>query len=94
MEIMSGPKKGGDKVPSRFEVRQKLLALINNSLSREEVEKWADQWGMADDPPDMEDDIWNVLSNMCAAGIMAYPDKDDPYLYGPADFTAWLNELS
>lgn len=76
--------------PSRQEVAEKLRALIDGSLSREDASKWAAHWIAADDPGVEDDRVWRALEGLVSADA---PSTDREFLYERIDFEEWLKEL-
>jgi hypothetical protein len=80
--------------PSRSTVIQRLSALAEGSLTREEAAAWAQHWLIADLEPRMMkvSDLaaWEAVKNIAAADMVT---TDRPFLYEQADFAAWSEEL-
>ena len=76
--------------PFRSEIIEKLDHLIQQSESREEVATWAQKWVIADNPPEMERDIWEAIQFLASADIIS---TDRPYLYSVQDFERELARL-
>ncbi len=79
------------EAPSRTEVMGKLEQLIQGVASRAAVSTWAEKWIAADDPPDMERDLWDALVLLTAADVIS---TDRPFLFGNSDFEGELKKLS
>lgn len=75
----------------REDIRARLAALCDGSLSREEVAEWALDIFDRHDVASLDYPALVVLERMAVADL---DDWDAPYLYGPEDFTAWAHELS
>lgn len=70
----------------RQELQQKIVSLLDSSMSREEVSSWAmrlinDGEGVVSDPV-----AWEVLTALGGADLHGF---ERPYLYGEEDFAAW-----
>ncbi len=78
------------KAPSRSEVIAKLNQLVQESASREEVATWAQKWVIADNPPDMEKEVWESLQFLTGVDLIS---TDRPYLYSVQDFEGELAKL-
>lgn len=76
--------------PSRSEVIEKLRQLIRESVSREETATWAQKWVIANDPPDMEKDVWEAVTFLASVDFIS---TDRPYLYSIQDFERELVKL-
>ena len=64
--------------------------LISGVRSRIEVTEWAMQWLDASDPGVDDPVVWKALGQIVGADA---PTTDRPWLYGQADFQAWISEL-
>ena len=77
-------------VPSREEVKQRLLDLADGKTGRDEVEDWAAEFVIYDNAqlyPEIDDsEVWNALVAMAGCATLVAPDD---YLYGAEDFRAW-----
>ena len=87
---MSGHARQAPAAPSRTEVAHRLQGLAEGVFSRGEVASWAKQWVLADDPQVSDRAVWRALQSMSGADLIS---TDRPFLYGPEDFRAWLQEL-
>jgi len=76
--------------PSRSEVTEKFQQLLQEVASREGVATWAQKWVIADNPTDMEKDIWEALQFLASADLIS---TDRPYLYSAQDFERELAKL-
>lgn len=76
--------------PSRSEVVAKFCQLIQESASREQAATWAQKWVIADNPPEMEEDVWEALKFLMGVDLMS---TDRPYLYSAQDFERELSKL-
>ena len=76
--------------PSRFEVVAKFQQLIQESTSREEVATWAQKWVIADNPPKIEEDVWEALQFLTGADLIS---TDRPFLYSKEDFEREMSKL-
>jgi hypothetical protein len=78
------------KAPSRSEVIEKLRQLVQESIPREEIATWAQKWVIADNPPNMEKDVWEALQFLTSADLIS---TDRPFLYSAQDFERELAKL-
>jgi hypothetical protein len=76
--------------PARSEVVARFRQLIEESAPREEVATWAQKWVIADNPPDMEKDVWEALQFLAGADLIS---TDRPHLYSAQDFERELAKL-
>jgi len=76
--------------PSRAEVEEQLLGLIEGRISRDDATAWAMQWVAASDDGVHDAIIWEALNNLAGADAVS---TDRPYLFAEVDFRAWLDEL-
>lgn len=76
--------------PTRSEVEEKLVGLLEERYSREEVSSWAERWIALPEPGIDDPVVWNALNELSGADMIS---TDRPYLYEEADFQAWLAEL-
>jgi hypothetical protein len=76
--------------PSRQDVKKRLVDLLTEAKTREEVADWAAEWIRMDDP-DVEDSVvWSALRHLAGADLQTAPGE---YLHHDPDFHAWLDEL-
>ena len=76
--------------PTCGEVADRLRALIDGSISREEASEWASHWIAADDPEVDNDRVWRALEGLVSADA---PSTDREFLYERIDFQEWLRQL-
>jgi hypothetical protein len=76
--------------PTRGEVEERLLDLLEGRASRENVAKWAAQWVRMENPPIDDASVWKALTQLSGADMIS---TDRPYLYDENDFHSWLREL-
>ena len=76
--------------PTRSEVVAKFRQLIEESAPREEIATWAQKWVIADNPPDMEKDVWEAVTFLAGADLIS---TDRPYLFMKVDFECELAKL-
>jgi hypothetical protein len=75
--------------PSRNEVEQVLNALVEERMTREQASEWASPWVIGD--PNIEDKaVRDALDALAGADS---PTTDRQYLFGQADFAAWLDDF-
>lgn len=77
--------------PSRDELDVRITALIDGTLTREEIAEWAMQWVDARDPGVDDPVAWEVLNDLAGADS---PTVDRKYLYEHVDFEAWRDALA
>jgi hypothetical protein len=84
MRHASSPMEGMPlQPPSRADVEEHLLELIDGRITRAEATDWAMQWVAALDAG-VEDSVgWDALNNLVGADAIS---TDRPYLYNEADF--------
>ena len=76
--------------PSRDQIEARLLALLDGSQSRDEVDRWAAQWVTDPDGGGVEDeDVWWALTQLY--GIDLRHAKDGPYLHDDEQIRHWLH---
>ncbi|GAA1228219.1 hypothetical protein GCM10009676_08170 [Prauserella halophila] len=82
-------------VPSRDEVRQAIVDLLEGRRSREEVDRWAAPWATLDDLPEIDDElVWDTLDWLFGCATIDPSNlANNGYLFGEADFRAWLEEF-
>lgn len=76
--------------PSKADVIDHFQRLIREQLSREDVATWAEKWVAAEDPPDLDDDVWEALKFLASVDLIS---TDRPYLYSVEDFEHELRRL-
>lgn len=78
------------KQPSMEELLEKLSAVLEGRLTREEVSDWAFEYVCSDRIQVRDFLAWDLLAVMAALDM---PDFDRPqYLYSEKDLHAWLRE--
>ncbi|HEX6970309.1 MAG TPA: hypothetical protein VF174_16060 [Micromonosporaceae bacterium] len=76
--------------PSRRQVRDARVSLIDEPSRVEEIASWALEWLLNDDV-DIEDEVvWDALDTLAGADIQTAPNV---YLHGLEDFIAWLTDF-
>ncbi|MBL6280072.1 hypothetical protein JMF97_28320 [Micromonospora fiedleri] len=76
--------------PNRDQIESMLLALLDGSQSRDEVDRWAAQWVTDPDGGGVEDaDVWWALTQL--HGIDLRHAKDGPYLHDDEQIRHWLH---
>lgn len=82
-------------IPDRDDLVAELKRLISRRATREDVSVWARSWASADDSSLhglFEDEaVWDALETLGLADLPG--DGEEHYLYSPADFENWLDEL-
>lgn len=78
------------KAPSRSEVEAKLRALLAGDQTRAQIAQYAERWIMARNPDVSDAVVWAARVHLVGADLKT---TDRPYLHGPEDFQAWLDEL-
>jgi len=75
--------------PSPDEVEQVLESLAEGRMTREQASEWASPWVFGD--PNIEDKaVRDALDALAGADS---PTTDRQYLFGQADFAAWLDDF-
>jgi len=75
--------------PSADEVEQVLNAVVEGRMTREQASDWASPWVIGD--PSIEDKaVRDALDALAGADS---PTTDRQYLFGQADFAAWLDDF-
>ena len=78
------------KMPSKSEVVDKLRSLVDGNMTREEASNWAREWVASDNPPQMEQDVWEAIKFLYSVDAISL---DRPYLYYKKDFERVLDNL-
>ncbi|MFF9853910.1 hypothetical protein [Streptomyces litmocidini] len=76
--------------PTLDELEERLAALAEGRLTRDEADRWAARW-VTDDGLDWEDTSWWVLGLL--HGIDLPGDENGTYLHDDDQLRAWLAEL-
>lgn len=75
--------------PTRNEVKECLLDLLNGRRTREEVSDWAAPW-VTQDFPEVDDPVvWEGLTDLLGADLMTL----EGYLHSEQDFRNWLQKI-
>jgi hypothetical protein len=77
--------------PSRADIEARFIALLDGSQSREEVDRWANEWMAGLDDVEVADEVWWALGIL--AGIDLRHGRDEPYLHDDAQLRSWLKEF-
>jgi hypothetical protein len=77
-------------VPSRRQVRDALVSLIDDPSNVEEIASWAREWVLNDDVEIEDEVVWDTLDTLAGADIQTAPNV---YLHGLEDFIAWLADF-
>jgi len=77
-------------IPTRADVRDKIVALIGSDQSREEIANWAALWVRQEDPQIEDACVWEALKRLTGADLRS---SRTAYLHSDADFVAWLKDL-
>ena len=64
--------------------------LIDQTVSRDGAADWARRWTSSDDPPDMDDNVWNALTFLSFADAIS---TDRPFLYSIDEYKSELEKL-
>jgi hypothetical protein len=78
------------EVPSREQVRQKLLDLLAERVSREEVATWADTWVVEEHARVDDRIVWKALKQLSGADLRV---NTTDYLHNEADIHDWLDRV-
>lgn len=76
--------------PTNEDVEQAFLDLLTGRRSREEIDRWAAQWAAADDPPAMDDAVWEALSQLFGCDLT---ELDGTYLHSDSQVQQWYDEF-
>ena len=77
--------------PTRDEIEQTLLGLLQGSVTRTAASTWAvSLFDAATDPPPWGEATESALSDLAVADALDEPGRP---LYGAEDFAAWLHEF-
>ncbi|MFI6760146.1 hypothetical protein ACIBF5_13510 [Micromonospora sp. NPDC050417] len=76
--------------PTLDEVEDRLVALIEGRLSRDEVDRWAARW-VTQDGLDWDDLSWWALNLLYGIDLPA--GEDGGYLHDDEQIRLWLAEL-
>jgi hypothetical protein len=79
------------KAPTLAEVKDILLDLVTGRCSRAEAAEWASPWIRLEDPPDMDQGLWEAIGRISGADALAI---DHEFLYDERDFASWLSDLT
>lgn len=78
--------------PLTHQIKMRLESLVNDSTADvSEIGDWALDMMQGDDPLLEQEAVWRALDELSGADSMTGPGS---YLYGPADFRAWLQEFT
>jgi hypothetical protein len=79
--------------PSREQVEAHLLALLDGSQSREQVDRWATQWMTLSDADDVIPDelVWWALTLL--HGVDLRHGEAGPYLHDDEQLRGWLDDF-
>ncbi len=77
-------------LPSRSELKEKLMLLLDNKINKEEIDTWARDWIIANpEAGKIEDGIaWEILNNLT---LITYASDDSDL---KDDLKEWLAELN
>ncbi|SHM97534.1 hypothetical protein [Actinacidiphila paucisporea] len=74
------------------QIKMRLESLVNDSTADvSAIADWALETMQGDDPLLEQEPVWRALDELSGADSMTGPGS---YLYGPADFRAWLEEFT
>jgi hypothetical protein len=74
--------------PTRLEVEEKFVQLVNGSLDRDTADRWAMRWVAARDPGVEDDAVWWGLTHLYGIDM---PDLDRSYLHSDEQIAEWLD---
>ena len=77
-----------ESAPGPEEVADVFRRLLAGTLSREQADRWAAKWVVADEPPAMADAVWEALVHLHGCDLRHGPTED--YLHSDAQIHAWL----
>ena len=76
--------------PTRDEVEQWFIGLIDGTRSRDEADRWAARWIVGGGPVD-DDVVWWALGILHGIDLPAGPDAG--WLHDDTQLRVWLDEL-
>ena len=84
--------KSGDRMqqPTITEIIKKLILVIENDLTREELSDWASSYVMEDIPTIDDDLVWELLMTVSGIDIKDSPNE---YLHSEDDIKNWIEEF-
>lgn len=86
------PSPWAPRPPSRRDIEQKFTGLLDGSLNRAAVDRWAAQWVAGQGDPGIRDDVvWWALTILC--GIDLTHGQDQPYLHDDEQIAGWLEDF-
>jgi hypothetical protein len=77
--------------PSRVEVERHFIGLLDGSLERDGVDRWAAQWVAAGDPEVEDPVVWWALKILFGIDLRHGPDEPD--LHDEEQIAEWLAEF-
>jgi len=77
--------------PTRSEVQHRFEAVLDQSESRDQVDRWAARWVAADESGVTDEHVWWGLTIL--HGIDLRHGPDGPYLHDEGQIAAWLAEF-
>jgi hypothetical protein len=76
--------------PSRADVEAQIVGVISGQIAREEADRWAAQWVVAD--TEIEDRaVWEALTRLHGVDLTHGPDR--PFLHDDEQLKEWLEDL-
>lgn len=88
---MLGAMAAAPLAPSRADVASKFEDLLDDRVSRDDVDRWAAQWVAADDPGEVDPVVWWALDIL--SGIDLRDSPDGSYLHDDQQIRDWLKEF-
>jgi hypothetical protein len=79
-------------IPTRQQIADQIRALVQGGKTRQEVSAWAIQFVTDEHRRVTDVGAWEMLKTLGGADMIV--DLEGNYLYGPADFEKWLEELT
>lgn len=76
--------------PTKKDIENKINKLIEKTITREEVTKWATNYVDNEDVIGIDNlEDWNLLISICAVDLLVQPDE---YLYSIEDIKQWIQK--
>ncbi|WP_090931576.1 hypothetical protein [Nonomuraea jiangxiensis] len=77
--------------PSRAEIEAHFDGLLHGATTRDEVDRWAAQWGLCDVPEGDDDLMWWALGLLHGIDLRTGPEGE--YLHDDDAIAGWLSEF-
>jgi hypothetical protein len=77
--------------PSRADVEDRFVSLLSGSRTRDEVDRWASRWVVAEESEVPDKHVWWALTLLCGIDLRHGPGE--PYLHDDQQVSGWLDEF-